>query len=93
MPAAKIALVSTNPELHHRRIKNALEQIAEGNFYQVNLCRRWSTAYDSDPWRLWLAQRQASPVPFGFYFEDEARSVMGRSMECFLDWQRQSTPC
>ena len=45
-------------------------------------------AFEGAPLALWLALRAASPVPFGFYFDDGARVVMARTMERFLRWQR-----
>jgi anthranilate/para-aminobenzoate synthase component I len=71
---------------HTRAIGRALELIARGDLYQVNLARRFEAPFQGDPLALALAMRRASPVPLGFYFEDGQRTVIGRSMERFLRW-------
>ena len=79
---------ATAPEQHRAAIARALEHIARGDLYQVNLARCWQAAFAGDPLALWHALRAASAVPFGFYFDDGARVVMARTMERFLHWQR-----
>ncbi|HKU44274.1 MAG TPA: anthranilate synthase component I family protein, partial [Polyangiales bacterium] len=73
---------------HARAIELALEHIARGDIYQVNLARRFWARYDGSPLALALAMRRESPVPLGMYFDDGRRAVVGRSMERFLRWQR-----
>src|SRR5256885_1607709 len=87
-PFAPLALIATPAEQHRSAIACALEHIARGDFYQVNLARCWQAEFDGDPLVLWHALRMASAVPFGFYFDDGARVVMARTMERFLRWQR-----
>lgn len=70
--------------LHRRAVARAIEAIAAGEIYQVNLVRRWAADYDGDPIALFLAMRRASPVPFGAYLEGERATVLARSMERFL---------
>jgi len=77
------------PELHRSAIAAALERIARGDVYQVNLARCFRAPFAGDPLALWLGLRAASPVPFGFYFDDDGRQVIAaRTMERFLRWDR-----
>ena len=86
-------LTAAPPEQHRAAIGSALEQIARGNAYQVNLARAFSAPFSGDPLALWLGLRSASPVPFGFYFDDSRdafgrRVIAARTMERFLCWER-----
>jgi anthranilate/para-aminobenzoate synthase component I len=90
-PSARIGkLTATPPEQHRRAIELALEHIARGNVYQVNLARCFSAGFEGDPLALFSALRAASPVPFGFYYDDGRRVLMSRTMERFLRWERAS---
>jgi anthranilate/para-aminobenzoate synthase component I len=75
---------------HRRRIERALEAIAAGEIYQVNLARRWSAPHAGSPLPLWLAMRDASPVPLGAYLERDGHAVLARTMERFVRWHRPS---
>jgi para-aminobenzoate synthetase component 1 len=76
-------------ELHRRSIEHALEAIARGDIYQVNLARRWRAAFDGDPLALWSAMR-ASAVPLGMYLELDDHAVLARTMERFLRWEGET---
>lgn len=86
---ARIGPVSgTDRELHRRAIEHALDAIAAGDIYQVNLARRWSARFDGEPLALWLAMREASPVPLGFFLDAGDHAVLARTMERFVRWER-----
>ena len=74
---------------HLEAIHKALEAIAAGDIYQVNLARRWEAPFHGDPLLLFQAMRNASPVPLGFFLDGSELSVLGRSMERFLRWKRR----
>lgn len=76
--------------IHRARIERALEAIAAGTLYQVNLARPWRAAYRGSALPLFAAMREASPVPLGAYLETEAGAVVCRTMERFLRWDRAS---
>lgn len=82
------AIEAEDRELHRRAIEHALDAIAAGDIYQVNLARRWRASFDGDPLALWLAMRRASPVPLGFSLELPEHAVLARTMERFLRWER-----
>lgn len=77
-------------ELHRARIERALEAIAAGAIYQVNLARAWRAPWRGSALPLWAAMRRASPVPLGAYLEIDAGAVVCRTMERFLRWDRAS---
>ncbi len=85
-PARVTRLRTTSGAKHVRAIATALEHIARGDIYQVNLARRWRGDFQGSPLTLFGAMRDASPVPLGMFFEDEARSVLACTMERFLAW-------
>ncbi|MBK7772979.1 MAG: anthranilate synthase component I family protein [Sandaracinaceae bacterium] len=95
-PLASTASVSVSeawappPERHAGAIRAALEHIAAGDFYQVNLARRWTAKYSGDPLLLFLAMRRASPVPLGAYLDAGDHAVLARTMETFLRWERDT---
>ncbi|HJL20525.1 MAG TPA: anthranilate synthase component I family protein [Sandaracinaceae bacterium LLY-WYZ-13_1] len=83
-------VIAEAPAVHRARIEHALEAIAAGEIYQVNLARRWSAGFDGSPMALWRAMRRASPVPLGAYLEHGSHAVLARTMERFLRWDRPS---
>jgi anthranilate/para-aminobenzoate synthase component I len=88
LPGARVRGLEVTPASQHlRAIRVALEHIAAGDVYQVNLARRWQGHFEGEPLALGLALRAASPVPLGFYMEDGQRTVLARTMERFLRWE------
>jgi para-aminobenzoate synthetase component 1 len=79
---------AADPAQHRAAIARALEHIARGDAYQVNLARAFRAPFPGSPLALFRALRAASPVPFGCYYDDGARVVLARSMERFLRWER-----
>ncbi|MBZ0115939.1 MAG: anthranilate synthase component I family protein [Sandaracinaceae bacterium] len=78
------------PDQHRRAILRALEAIAAGEIYQVNLARRFRAAYEGSTLPLWRRMRAASPVPLGLYLEAIDHAVLARTMERFLRWEKDS---
>ncbi len=90
-PRASVgAAASEDREVHRRAIEHALAAISAGDVYQVNLARRWRASFEGEPLALWLAMREASPVPLGVYLELGDHTVLARTMERFLRWERGS---
>lgn len=84
------AITVAPPEQHRAAIAVALERIARGDVYQVNLARCFRAPFSGDPLALWLRLRAASPVPLGAYFAHGERVIAARTMERFLAWDRAS---
>lgn len=78
------------PELHLRAIKEAIERIERGELLQVNLARPYRARYEGDPLSFYLAMREVSPVPFGFFQAFDGKAILGRSMESFLSFDAES---
>lgn len=76
--------------VHARAIERVLEHIAAGDVYQVNLARCFEAPFEGSALALFLAMREASPVPFGFYAAHRDLAIAGRSMERFLRWDASS---
>jgi anthranilate/para-aminobenzoate synthase component I len=85
-PSVAIAVTDVEaPERHRDRILSALEAIARGDLYQVNLARPFLGTYRGEPMALMLAMRAASPVPLGAMLEGpEGITLIARTMERFL---------
>jgi anthranilate/para-aminobenzoate synthase component I len=80
----------TSAEAHRRAIEHAIERIARGEIYQVNLARKWRARFEGDPLALFLAMRDASPVPFGAILQSGGLTVLSRSMETFFRFDRET---
>ncbi|MEZ4335236.1 MAG: anthranilate synthase component I family protein [Sandaracinaceae bacterium] len=76
--------------IHRARVEHALEAIAAGDLYQVNLARAWRVPWTGSAVPLFGAMRAASPVPLGAYVELDAGAVVCRTMERFLRWDRRA---
>jgi para-aminobenzoate synthetase component 1 len=75
---------------HRRAILQALELIAQGQIYEVNLARRWSASFEGDALALWQAMRVASRVPLGMFLDGGDHSVLACTMERFIHWDAGS---
>ncbi|MEM7139006.1 MAG: anthranilate synthase component I family protein [Myxococcota bacterium] len=83
-------LTVDDPEAHRAAIVRALEHIAHGDVYEVNLARRWSASFEGDPFALWAAMREASPVPLGAFLSTPRGAILACTMERFLRWYAES---
>lgn len=68
-------------------VQRALDYIAAGDIYQVNLSHRLSTPFEGDSsstFDLYHKLRQASPSPFASYLHLKGRQIISSSPEQFL---------
>jgi len=65
-------------------VENAIEYIANGDIFQVNLSQRFSVDLAVDPYELYLRLRSISPAPFACYLNFGEVTVAGASPERFL---------
>ncbi len=72
------------PELHERRISQALTQIAAGNLYQVNLARRFEFHVDGHPVEILRVLGHAARTTFASAGAFEELSWVSASPELFL---------
>lgn len=91
---AVLTSIRAEPRQTHRAaIERALEDIARGDIYQVNLARRFTATLVGEPLALALAMREASPVPLGAYIEGPPgtnETVVLRTMERFLSFDART---
>ncbi len=67
-------------------VRRALEYIAAGDIYQVNLSRPWEAAWPdgADPFALYQRLRHFSPAPHGAFLDLGDRQILSASPESFL---------
>ena len=75
---------------HRSTIVRALDYIARGDVYEVNLARRWSARFEGSAFELWQAMRDASHVPLGMFLDAGERAVLACTMERFVRWHAES---
>lgn len=66
-------------------LRRALEYIAAGDIYQVNLSQRFEAAWSHSGWELYQRLREASPARYGAFVRlDAGRAICSISPELFL---------
>jgi len=68
-------------------VQKALEYIAAGDIYQVNLAQRFSHAFEGSPFALFSALRRVNPSFYGAYLNYGDHVVISSSPELFLRQQ------
>lgn len=67
-----------------KAVEAAIEYIANGDIFQVNLSQRFESKLPCDPYELYLRLRSESPAPFACYLNFGDVTVAGASPERFL---------
>ena len=67
-----------------KAVEAAIEYIANGDIFQVNLSQRFESKLPCDPYELYLRLRSESPSPFACYLNFGDVTVAGASPERFL---------
>jgi len=92
-PSASIAEVddylagmhaSLSPDQFKAAVGRAVEYIAAGDIYQVNLARRLTTALPAEPLELYLRLCRTNPAGYAAYLALENKAVVSSSPELFL---------
>src|SRR5262249_15146087 len=65
-------------------VEKALDYIAAGDIYQVNLSQRFSHPFDGTAFALFAALREVSPSFYGAYLNCGDHSIVSSSPELFL---------
>src|SRR5262249_49383908 len=68
-------------------VRKALDYIAAGDIYQVNLAQRFSHSFEGSPFSLFSALRSANPSFYGAYLNCGDHAVISSSPELFLRQQ------
>lgn len=76
------------PLLDRRRycdmVTRALEYIAAGDIYQVNLAHRFTATWQGDAFAFYEALRHYSPAPHAAFLQTDERAILSASPELFL---------
>ncbi len=84
---------STNPfepsmsrEAYLNAVSHIKAYIGQGDCYQVNLARHFSSEYQGDSWQLYRALRRILPSPYSCYYQfgERNQAVLSFSPERFL---------
>jgi len=67
-------------------VLRALEWIASGDIFQVNLSQRFQTQFEGDPFELYRILRKINASPFGGYFEWGNWTLVSSSPERLVSW-------
>jgi para-aminobenzoate synthetase component 1 len=73
-----------SPAAYRAAVQRALDYIAAGDIYQVNLSQRFSQPMLGDPFDAYLELRRANPAPFAAYLNFPEAQVLSASPERFL---------
>ena len=81
-----VTVLEDDPELFLTAVTRALEYIAAGDVYQVNLSRQWQVRCERpiDPVALYARLRSTNPSPFAAMMRHRGFSVMSSSPERLL---------
>ena len=69
---------------YRRAVERALEHIAAGDIYQVNLAQRFRFTPAPDPAALFRSLRQESPAPFSAFLTEPGAAIASSSPERFF---------
>lgn len=72
-----------NRDAFLQRVRRALDYIAAGDIFQVNLAQRFMTTGSFEPFELYSSLKRLSPAPFAAYLSHGACSVISSSPELF----------
>ncbi len=71
-------------EAYCRAVESALEYIAAGDIYQVNISQRFTAQLETEPWELYRRLRYLNPAPFAAFLRFPEVTVASSSPERFL---------
>ena len=76
----------SRPDKHGylKNVEQLIEEINQGNVYEINFCRNLSAKMNLDPAKTNIALNQHSPAPFSAYYKLNHLHLMCASPERFL---------
>ncbi len=83
-PLRRRALLMTDKAAYVKAIARALEYIAAGDVYQVNLSHRIECPFEGDPLSLFLDLARRNPAPFAAYIDAGDFQIVSASPERFV---------
>lgn len=73
-----------SPEEYRNMVRRAVEYIAAGDIFQVNLSQRFCTGQTVDAWELYRRLRRINPAPFAAFLSCGEFEIISASPERFL---------
>ena len=93
-PIARSEAPRFTPTLDRERfcgmVARALEYIAAGDIYQVNLAHRFTAPWHGDAFAFYEALRHYSPAPHAAFLQSGDRAILSASPELFLKMSGRS---
>lgn len=85
-PPASLAVetVSLSVNDYLQLVEEVRERIADGDVYEMNLCRRHALIGAPSPWELHRRLRKWQPVPYAAFLPWDPVAVISASPECYL---------
>ena len=83
MKAVRFTLDQTR-DAYVQSVSQALEEIRNGESYQVCLTNRIRAPFDGDPFGVYRLLRRRNPAPFSAFLHTDEFSILGTSPERFL---------
>jgi para-aminobenzoate synthetase component I len=83
-PGPRRAVLLTGRDEYLTRIDRALDYIARGDIYQVNLSHRIECPFEEDPLSLFAELSRRNPAPFAAYLDTGPFQVISASPERFV---------
>ncbi len=71
-------------DAYHAMVERAREHIFAGDIFQVVLAQKLITRVTGDPLQIYRRLRLVNPSPYLFYFEGQARTLVGASPESLI---------
>ncbi len=75
---------STSSDGFKEMVRNAKEEILDGNIFQVVLSRRTDFRFKGDPLEMYRALRRLNPSPYLFYLDFDDVQLLGSSPEMLV---------
>ena len=76
--------MTPSPQRHREGVARALEHVAAGDIFQVNLCARLEASFDGDPLDLFCAGVEALAPAYAAFIDGDGGAIASLSPELFL---------
>ena len=77
-------------DYYRQSIATIKDYIASGDCYQTNFTQHLSAEYQGDLWPAYLALREATPAPYGAFWQWSDQAILSVSPERFIKTDREN---
>ena len=77
-------------DYYRQSIATIKDYIASGDCYQTNFTQHFSAEYQGDLWPAYLALREATPAPYGAFWQWSDQAILSVSPERFIKTDREN---